>query len=166
MQPRIVLNTAATDDLIERVVALDRKVRRRALYRVGTEVGKIQLAAMKATAKTGFVRRTGALEKSLGRKVSLRPPFVKLNVIVGPRRGKTKGGVLQRLRFPVFRQTRAGRVPVLNRRGEQLVRKPTRYAHLAGPRRKSVFVQQAQSRTEGAVKAKMVQVLSDAIATP
>lgn len=162
VQTRISLQHSETNALVAKVGELDKKVRRRGLYRVGSEVSKLQLAEMRKQIKR--VRRiTGALEKSLGRKVSLRPPYTRVTAITGPRRGKTAKGQRFKLRFAVTRKTRAGRTPVLNRKGQQLFREPTRYAHLAGPRRKSDFVQRTILATRAAVKAKAAEVLRQAL---
>jgi hypothetical protein len=159
---QIAVDQGSVQTLLGNVLELDKKVRRRVLERVGRAVVKIQKPVMKKLA--GARSKTGALAKSIDGKVSVNKARTRVTAIVGPSRGKTKGGKLRRRTFAVTRRTRAGLVPVLNRKGQQLVRQPTRYAHLAGPKRKSSFVQQTAQATKSAVAAKMAGVLTDTIA--
>ena len=160
MSVTIEMNPAETKALITAVLDIaDKKVRRRGLERAGRAAAAIQKPVMKKLAGERSV--TGALARSIGSKVTTNKAKTKVTAIVGPIRSKGKGK--GKLAFAVTRKTRDGQSAALNRKGEQLYRQPTRYAHLAGPKRKSNFVQQAVAQTRGAVEAAMADALREAI---
>lgn len=158
---RIGVDQASVKTLVDQVRDLDKKVRRRGFERVGRAVVKIQKPLMR---KLAAVRpKTGALVKSIEGKVTVNKARTRVTTIVGPVRAKGAKGKTKKLRFAVTRRTRAGVAPVLNRQGEQLYRQPTRYAHLAGPRRKSTFVQATVAQSKAAVEQKTADVLQETI---
>ena len=158
------VDQTSTKMVVEAIAGMDKKVRRKTLREIGTAVTKLQLPVMRSLWNAQGRNRTGALGKSFGRKVSLNRDHTRLTAMVGPRRGTKTKGVLRRRTYAVFRKTKAGLVPVRNRKGKQLIRQPTRYAHLAGPRRRSTFVQQTAKQTASQVKQIMVTMLKDALA--
>lgn len=158
---RIGVDRQQTQTLIANVIALDKKVRRRGLERVGRAVIKIQKPLMRKLAAGRS--KTGALVKSIDGKSTVNKARTRVTTIVGPLRGKTAKGKKLKLRFAVTRRTRAGAAPVLNRQGQQLFRQPTRYAHLAGPRRKSTIVQRTVAGSKAAVEQKTAAVLRETI---
>jgi hypothetical protein len=151
--------------LVKNLDTIDRKVRTSAMRKIGRAVGKVHVGAMRRRAQAN--RITGALAKSFVSKQQVKERGMRLIVIAGPSRGtvRTRKGVIIRTRkqFAVFRGSGKNKVAVLNRKGQQLIRRPSRYAHLAGKGRKGRIVQDAANQTKSEVMNIMTNTLREAL---
>lgn len=130
-------------DVMKRLRAVDSKVQKKILRKALGKGSKIVLAEEKAQAP----RETGLLRKSLGRKTKVYRHSGVVVVIVGPRTGMKQD--VRRHGRNKLRPARAA--------------DPTKYAHLAGPGRRQVFMTQAAARTLDRVRSVVIEAILQGI---
>lgn len=128
-------------------------LRRRIMLKVGNAAAKPILKELKAES---FHDNTGTLRKNLGSKVKAYSDIV--FVAAGPKNTK--------LAATSYRDYRTGQMRAWQRGGPARPRyqNPARYAHLAGPGRKGIFVTRVQDRMKSQTVATISRVLTDEVA--
>ena len=146
--------------LMERISALDKKVRNKTLRKVGNEGSKVLLKVAKQNVPVSKPEYGvgGSLKKAQGRKVQVKSGQMRVWFGAGART-KYQRTVTKRFRFWRDKKGRVRKAPLAWERKEQ----PSRRAHFS--EKKTAFMSRSVQQATREVQTVMVDVMTEAVAT-
>lgn len=134
-------------DLVRKLRELEKKVKAKTLRKIGNEVGKLVKPVMQAETPD----KSGRLDKSYAVKVKVYRGQSIIAVIVGPRSKLVyaiRNGKAKKVAAKDFSRNQKNRQWQFKREGGVKYDRPSKRAHLAGPRRKSKVVKRTLARVK------------------
>jgi hypothetical protein len=155
VQSRFSLHGA--EDIARRLEALDRKARGKVLRDIGRDVSKTVAPVMKQETR----KRSGGLQKTVGSKHKLYRLGAVLAVITGYRTkvvfAQRSGEKARRLKAAEFTRDPRNRQWRWQKVDGTKYYRPSRIAHLAGPRRESPVLRRTVARIKAPVLGVMLK---------
>jgi hypothetical protein len=139
------------DEIVERLRGMDHRLRQKTLREIGRDVARVVLPVMKQETRKG----SGGLQKALGHKEKIYRRGAVLAVIVGPRTkvvfAQRSGEKARRLKAAEFTRDPRNRQWRWQKADGTKYYRPSRIAHLAGPRRESMALRRSVTRVKAPV---------------